>query len=211
MVLAHDNSTDLCGPRWKKTIFSSKVFVFESNPIDRNGVWTNFDSCGNTAFYQPWNISSDLDFSRSDFIFTVKNVTTDTENRTYISGSFVIREDETLTSATASLIISSTSASPSPSGTTSFLSPTTSSSPNPHPGLSTGAKACIGVGPALAVIVLLLLGYWLYQKRGRADIKGGNSGRYRLKGVREGGVGWASRGRPRWRDQQSPDFRGGRG
>ncbi|KAL3440872.1 hypothetical protein BJX65DRAFT_17645 [Aspergillus insuetus] len=173
VVLAHNssNSNGTSGAVWEKTIFSSKAFVFESDRTGRDGVWTNFDVCGNTAFYQLWTISSDLDFSKNDFVLMAKNITTDTENRTYTSDSFVIR-DEASTSTTVSSITTTSSSS-----TTSLSSPTTSLSstptPNLHTGLSTGAKAGIGVGAVLAVIVLLLLGFWLYRKRRRGSRDGG--------------------------------------
>ncbi|KAL2817769.1 hypothetical protein BDW59DRAFT_152460 [Aspergillus cavernicola] len=155
--LEHSNDTS----GWEKTLFNSKAFVFESDRTGRDGVWTDFDMCGNTAFYQLWTISADLDFSSTDFILIAKNVTTDTENRTYTSNSFVIRESEASTT-TASL---ATSASISSTTSSSSTSRPTSTSQNPP--LSTGAKAGIGIGAALVVITLLLLGFWLYRRRNR--------------------------------------------
>lgn len=60
-----------------------------------------------------------------------------------------------------------------PAAPLSLSSPTTSLRPNAHPELSTGAKVGIGVGSALAVIALLLLGFLIYQRRRRDGIKDG--------------------------------------
>ncbi|KAF4214906.1 hypothetical protein CNMCM8980_005976 [Aspergillus fumigatiaffinis] len=153
LVLVHSNDTI----GWEKAIFNSKAFTLESN---RTGLfWTFSDPCNNTVFNQKWTISADLNFSSTDFVLIAKNVTTDTENRTYTSDPFVIREK------VASATIASIATSASISGTTSSSSTSRPTGTSQDSQLSTGAKAGIGTGTALAVITFLLLGCWLYRRR----------------------------------------------
>lgn len=196
ITLVHGNDKTKSG--WTKEIFSkslnsqngllyvisltqtlgSKAFIFESDRTGRDGVWTNFDICGNTAVYQLWTISADLDFSNTSFALIAKNVTTDAEKSTYISDPFIIREP--VVSSTTTSILTSTSisgtvttTSTGSTGTSSSPSPSTSTStdtPEPSPQLSSGAKAGIGVGLALFVVIIVLLGWLRVRKRGDRDL-----------------------------------------